>query len=227
MTTVSGSTGLLTCEDFIGVCLFLDQLGFRRLHCFHLGWGDLKTLDDGIRAVARASDRERVDNARGDAVRAVGDHCEGDKVVCTRAGDEPCTDVVANSVGSRHCRRLLSGLDDGGASGGDRLDKLAHQVLVVSDGLGDGLGDAANFNVAVGVVWYLGRRVVAPDASLVNVASRTPELDGKLRTCTVVVQEGERSEVLGWDGWCLGSEEEACPWYIFVIVFLFGFLLVL
>src|SRR5690606_37985859 len=134
-------------------------------------------------------DGHAVDDAFGNAVRAVGGHAHGDPLA-VRA-QHPVTDVVDGGVGGRGCRRQAACVDDGGAALADRRDeRVAVPGLVVDD-----LVDLLAVDRGETRVGIHGGGVVAPHDEVLDVCHGGAGLGSQLRQGTVVVQAQHGGEV--------------------------------
>ncbi len=112
--------------------------------------------------------------------------------------------MVDRGVGGRRGRAGATGLDDGGATLGDRRDVGVGQPGLVVDEFGGVLP----VDLAVEQVRVLRGRVVAPDRHLLDVVDRGTGLRRQLAERTVVVEAGHRLDLTRVDVGGVGQRDQ-------------------
>src|SRR5690554_2441818 len=165
------------------------QLVFGGLHLATAEVVDVQALDDLVLA-AFAGDRVGVDDARLDAVAAVGGDRHADDLAV--GAQRPVAHVVNGGRGRGGRGGGAAGLDDGGTA----LLHVRNEGVLVPVTL-DQLGGGLAGHLAVGDVGVLGGAVVAPDDHALDVGDVLAGLLGQLGQGAVVVQAGHGGELLG------------------------------
>src|ERR1035441_4725714 len=136
-----------------------------------------------------AVNREGADEARLDAIAAIGNDAEA-VPIAGMGGLDDRTNTVHNGHRRAGGARRSTRLEDGGVPLLDRSDELAFQPRLVRDHLRDGLA----FDLRVVEIRILGRGMVAPDGDIGNRGHVQAGLLGKLRFGAVLVQAGHGIE---------------------------------
>src|SRR6056297_633398 len=208
MARTSGCSATATAESPVPVSeqvldrfAFLAQFGVGGVHAGAAELVDFKVGDD-LPAAVFAGAGERVDDARRDAVAAVGRDGHGNPVAA--GAQRPVADMVDGAGGRRGRAGGAACLDDGCAALLTGGYELVFVTLAVH--LGDG---RVAFDQRVVDVRVLGGRVVAPDHHLPDQRVVRAGLLGKLGQRAIVVQPGHRGEVLRLQIRCAGLRDQA------------------